>query len=102
MQYPVSTANVFNGAKAETVAERRAQIEQTELLLRTERELQLRAQRSSLSTARERIQLWEKLHRLHLPRNANHKLLDLIARQTDLSLADVQHEQIRRNARTAV
>ncbi len=95
---PVSTQALI-GLGNGTVAERRAQIEHEESLVRAERQLQLQAQRSTLSPARERIQLWEKLHKLHLPRNASHKLLAIIAKETELTLADVQHEQTLRNAR---
>ena len=96
MQHPAST-NPFDGLGNGTVAERRAQIEHEESLLRAERELQLQAQRSTLNSARERIQLWEKLHKLHLPRNTSHKLLEIIARETELTLDDVHQEQLRRS-----
>ena len=93
MQHPVSDS-AFNG----TVEERRARIEQEENAARAERHRQLEAQRSMLSPARERIRLWERLHKLHLPRDANHALLPIIARETDLTVIDIQQEQIRRDA----
>jgi len=103
MHYPTASTNSINGLGNDTVAERRAQIEQAESIVRAERQMQLQAQRSILSTAHQRICLWEKLHRLHLPSNANHKLLAIIAKETELTLDDVQLEQSRRNARkTAV
>jgi len=99
-----STRNdVFAYASPSTVKERRAEIEQEEAVARAERNRQLEAQRSTLSTAGDRIRLWEKLHKLHLPRNANHALLPIIARETDLTVTDIQQEQSRRNAgKTAV
>ncbi len=101
MQRPAST-NALNGLGTGTVAERRAQIEHEESLLRAERRLQLEAQRSILSSASERIRLWERLHNLHLPHNADHKLLPTIAKETELTLADIHQEQIRRNTHKAI
>lgn len=94
MIQPTISIGLGNG----TVAERRAQIEQEESVARAERQLQLHAQRSTLTPARERIQLWERLHKLHLPRNASHKLLPIIATETDLTLDDIHNEQRRRGA----
>lgn len=99
MQRPnVSTNAALNALGTGTVAERRAQIEHEETLVRAERQLQLQAQRSTLSPARDRINLWERLHGLHLPRSAGHKLLNIIATQTELTLADLHQEQTRRSA----
>ena len=101
MQRPASTSahnGPLNGLGTGTVEERRAQIEHEETIARAERRRQLDAQRSNLSPARERINLWERLHALHLPRNASHKLLEVIARETELTVADIQQEQLRRNA----
>lgn len=94
--------SIFNGALNGTVEERRARIEQEESIARAERHRQLEAQRSMMSSAPERIRLWEKLHKLHLPRNADHKLLPIIARETDLTVLDIQHEQARRGKKTAI
>ena len=51
---------------------------------------------SPLSSADERIQLWEKLHALALPRSPTHKLLPIIAQQTAIALAQVLEVQERR------
>ena len=99
MHNPYVSVNVFNNSGSGSVAERRAQIEQEESALRAERQLQLLEQRSTLNSAHQRICLWEKLHRLHLPSNVNHKLLAVIAKETELSLDDVHQEQARRNVR---
>jgi len=98
MPYSIATADVLIGMNSSSVAERRAKIEHEESLLRAERQVQLQAQRSTLNSAHERICLWEKLHRVHLPHNDNHKLLAVIAKETELTLADILHEQARRNA----
>jgi len=44
----------------------------------------------------ERIQIWERLHALRLPRAPDHVLVQVIARQTRLSIGQVQDEQQRR------
>lgn len=51
---------------------------------------------SVTATAEERIRRWEDLHALALPRAANHKLVAVIARDTTLSVEQVQEEQQRR------
>lgn len=53
-------------------------------------------QTSSQSTPEDRIQLWESLHALSLPRSATHPLLAVIATQTALTLDQVKGEQHRR------
>jgi len=60
------------------------------------RHAQIEAQSSPHMTARERIGLWENLHALQLPRGAEHKLVRVIAKQTGLTVHDVQAEQLRR------
>jgi hypothetical protein len=55
-------------------------------------------QSSPLSGPEERIRLWEKLHALNLPRSAQHKLLGVIAEQTNLSIQDILDAQQRRAA----
>lgn len=80
------------------LAERRAQIEQLNLQRAAEREQQLALQSSPLSGPEERIRQWEKLHALNLPRSSQHKLLRVIAEQTNLSIQDVLDAQQRRAA----
>ena len=99
MHYSINANDVFIGLGAGSVAERRAKIEQEESALLAERKLQLREQRSTMNSAHQRICLWEKLHRLHLPLTINHKLLEVIAKETELTLAAVQHEQARRSVK---
>lgn len=99
MYYPYTSSDIFNGLASGSAAERRALVEQQDAALLAERKQQLLAQRSTQSSANNRICLWEKLHRLHLPRDLNHKLLSVIAKETALTLADVQQEQVRRRTK---
>jgi uncharacterized protein with PIN domain len=62
----------------------------------TARAQKIAAQSSPFAAPHQRIELWERLHGLALPRSPAHKLVNVIARQTDLSVRDVQDEQIRR------
>lgn len=78
------------------VAERRAQIERQQQERALERQQQIALQSSPLSEPEERIRLWEKLHALSLPRSAKHKLLPVIADQTNLSIQQVLDAQQRR------
>jgi len=80
------------------LAERRAQIEHQNQERAAERQQQIALQSSTLSGPEERIRLWEKLHALNLPRSAQHKLLGVIAEQTNLSIQDVLDAQQRRVA----
>jgi hypothetical protein len=80
------------------LAERRVQIEQQNQERAAERRQQIALQSSPLSGPEERIRLWEKLHALTLPRSAKHKLLSVIAEQTNLSMQDVLAAQQRRAA----
>lgn len=79
-------------------AERRAQIEHQQQERAAERQQQIALQSSSLSAPEERIQLWEKLHALRLPRSATHQLVRVIASQTNLSIEQVVEAQQRRAA----
>jgi hypothetical protein len=43
-----------------------------------------------------RVRIWEKLHQLRLPKDPGHAVLRIVARQTGMSLADVQEVQRQR------
>lgn len=58
----------------------------------------LSTQRSPHRPPEERIRIWESLHGLRLPRTAGHKLVTVIAEQTELPVAAVEAEQLRRHA----
>jgi hypothetical protein len=75
----------------------RIALEQSERLKRKQEELL--EQTSAHRTPAERIRLWERRHGLKLPRDANHRLIGIVAHQTDLALDQVREEQQRRSAR---
>lgn len=77
-------------------SDRRAAIQREELERETLRKEQLALQSSPLKTPEERISLWEQLHAIKLPLAATHKLVRVIANQTELSVQTVQREQRRR------
>jgi hypothetical protein len=57
------------------------------------RRLDLDEQRSHLNPPNVRIRAWEKVHGLRLPSDASHAILDVIAADTGLTLAEVLEEQ---------
>jgi hypothetical protein len=60
------------------------------------RRLELESQSSNVHDARERIQIWERLHALRLPASAVHPLVAVIAEHTHLEIRDITGEQKRR------
>jgi hypothetical protein len=62
------------------------------------RQQQIDEQRSPLHFPAARIQIWERLHQLDLPRKPGHRLLEVIATDTGLSLEEVRAEQVSRAA----
>ncbi len=58
----------------------------------------LTEQASPLNSAEARIRIWEQLHAIELPRDAQHRLLAVIAANTGLSIAQVRAEQQQRAA----
>ena len=62
------------------------------------RQSELSAQTSPDNGPQRRIEIWEKLHALSLPRQPDHPLVRLIAGQTGLTLHEVCEEQGRRAA----
>ena len=78
---------------AGSLADRRAQVEHEQQQRLQERQQQIALLTSPLSTPEERIRLWEKLHALNLPKSPTHKLLRIIADQTELSLDQVLEVQ---------
>jgi hypothetical protein len=57
---------------------------------------ELESQASPMKEPQERIEIWERLHALRLPRTAGHVLVKVIATQTRLTVGQVQEEQQRR------
>jgi hypothetical protein len=72
-------------------------------IVREQAEEAERAQRERIEQACElnspatRIQAWERLHRLTLPRGSAHPVLGIVAGATNLTLEQVREEQRRRS-----
>lgn len=81
-----------------TVAEFRLRVQRAEQERAALRGSELEAQVSPVKDPRERIEVWERLHALRLPRASNHLLLAVIAKQTQLTMGQVHEEQMRRAA----
>jgi hypothetical protein len=62
------------------------------------RKFDLAEQSSRLKSAEERIRIWERLHEVTLPRDPEHRLIEIIASNTGLAASDVRDEQRRRAA----
>jgi hypothetical protein len=90
----------FYGAVADPglLADRRAEFASEQQARIAERRHQVALLSSPLSSADERIRLWEKLHALALPRSPTHKLLSIIAQQTEMTLSQVLEVQQQRFA----
>ena len=78
------------------VADRRSQALERELELKEERRRRLGEQTSPSNSPEARIQIWERMHALNLPRTPDHKLVFIVAEQTELTVSQVRDEQIRR------
>jgi hypothetical protein len=89
---PALYANIAAGS----IGDRRAEIQRQEAERAAERQEQLNAQTSPLNDPQERIRIWERLHALRLPLTPGHKLIRVIAMQTELAVQQVQQEQQRR------
>jgi len=67
------------------------------------RRMDLAEQSSRLKSAEDRIRIWERIHEVTLPRDSEHRLVQIIAANTGLTDAEVRDEQQRRaNLRAAV
>jgi hypothetical protein len=83
---------------SDAIADRRSLLEKEQQERMAERQQQIALQTSPLSSAEERVRLWEKLHELALPRSSTHKLLRVIAKQTELAMEQVLEIQRQRFA----
>jgi hypothetical protein len=61
-----------------------------------ERDREIESQSSVIKEPRERIEIWERLHAVHLPEAPGHVLVGVIAKQTRLTVGQVHEEQQRR------
>lgn len=92
---------MIEGFKTSSVAsleikDRKAAIERAEHERAAERHSRIEAQSSPLLTPQERVQRWEDLHGVRLPKDPNHKLVRVIAQDTALPIEQVRAEQMRR------
>jgi hypothetical protein len=87
---------------ADAIADRRSQLEREQQEHMAERQKQIALQTSPFSSAEERVRLWENLHALALPRSPSHKLLRVIAEQTELAIEQVLEIQRARFAPPAL
>ena len=74
----------------------RARREAIEYEARERRRRELEGQVAIQNTPEQRIQIWERLHELALPKKSNHPLIRIIAADTELTIAHVLEEQRRR------
>jgi hypothetical protein len=65
------------------------------------RRQELAEQRSELNPPDVRIRTWERIHQLRMPSDPAHRILDVIAVSTRLTLEEVREEQRARAARGA-
>jgi hypothetical protein len=91
---PSSMSDVQLGAM--NISDRRAAVQREEAERATERKEELASQSSVLNSPQDRIRIWERLHALSLPLSGTHRLVRVIATQTELSVQQVQEEQRRR------
>jgi len=89
-----STSEVQLGVM--NISERRAAVQREEAERAAARKEQIASQSSPLNSPEDRIRIWERLHALALPRGSTHRLVRVIAMQTELSVQQVQEEQRRR------
>ena len=80
--------------------DRRAAADRADKERAAERHARIEAQSSPLLTPQERVQRWEELHGVRLPRDPQHKLVRVIAGDTALAIEQVRDEQARRREAT--
>lgn len=89
-----SASDVQLGAM--NISDRRAAVQREEAERAAERKEQIASQSSPLNDPEARIRIWERLHALNLPVSSTHRLVRVIAMQTELTVQQVQEEQRRR------
>lgn len=77
----------------ESVADYRARVAEHQNERARRRQEELLEQSSMQNTPAMRIRHWERLHQIRLPSNPAHRVLEIIAADTDLSLEQVREEQ---------
>jgi hypothetical protein len=91
------TQDSKSGARSEEFVWSFAERQQLQAQQReAEKQLQLKAQSSTLHTPSHRVSIWENLHGLRLPTDSAHPILKVVAERTGLSLAQVLEVQMAR------
>ena len=90
---PPSGSVAYTGERPEDL---RARVALEQARAQQHREQELLEQSSTRNSPQERIRIWERLHGVRLPRNATHRVLDVVAAGTGLTLEQVRDEQRRR------
>jgi hypothetical protein len=92
------TGSVPIALPGELNTDTRARRAAIEFEARERRRQELAEQVAIRNTPEQRIQIWERLHELSLPKKPNHPLIRIIAADTELTVADIRDEQRRRQA----
>jgi hypothetical protein len=96
------TANLVVGvALGESRDEFRTRVAQRQAEALERRSIDLAAQTATVHPPSERIRIWERLHQISLPRDPAHRLLQVIAADTALTLEQVLEEQRQRTPSAA-
>lgn len=82
----------------EANADYRARLAVIEEEARERRRHEIAQQVAVQNTPQQRIEIWERLHELTLPKKATHPLVKIIATDTELTVDQVREEQRRRLA----
>jgi hypothetical protein len=77
----------------EPIADYRARIARRQAEYAEVRQRELIEQASAVNTPEMRIRIWERLHEITMPREATHRLVQVIAAQTRLTVSEVHAEQ---------
>lgn len=83
----------------ELVADYRERLQRQQAEATEQRARELAEQTSTLNTASDRIRIWERRHGLPLPTDPSHRLLQVVASGTGLTLEAVRAEQRLRRAK---
>ncbi len=95
-QQPIT--RLLDSPSGDSLVDFRARAMQSRAEAAERRRTDLANQSSRSKSPEERIRLWEVLHAVRLPKSEAHRLLAVIAADTGLTGAEVQHEQHRRAA----
>lgn len=93
---PDQDSRKFAAAHGELTADYRVRIAREQAEAVEKRQQELIEQASERNSPEARVRIWERVHAVSLPRLTNHRLLQVVATQTGLTLDQVRDEQQRR------